>query len=252
LWHFSRLEDCIKPTALVCTMLLVFAGAALAAPAQPVLKLSVPFEGPMALAVLDARPDVVSGERKETFVGFTRSLYGIPYPAHTQSKKPFAQDLSNLVNRALKLGKTPAESIVVSPFGGRQAALDALRKSGAERLLLVEIRDWWSDTLIHTDLHYDLLLTVFNAEGQELGSTTVVGHDELGKRQRPERRDITIATNNILETLFAAETVIASFSPEAAPAAKAAGCTVEQVLKMKEAGLTQEQIEAACGPVAGR
>jgi hypothetical protein len=247
-----RLEDFMKSIALVWTMLFAFAGAAMAAPPPPLLKLTVPFEGPMALAVLDARPDVVNGERKETFIGLSRSLYGIPYPAHTPSKKPFAQELSNLVNRGLKLGKTPAEAVVVSPFGGRQAAVDALRKSGAERLLLVEIRDWWSDTLIHTDLHYDLVLTVFNAEGQELGSTTVMGHDELGKRQRPERRDVATATNNILETLFTAEAVTASFSSDAAPAAKAAGCTVEQILKMKEAGLAQEQIEAACGSASGR
>lgn len=242
----------MKPIALVWTLLFALTGAAMAAPPPPLLKLTVPFEGPMALAVLDSRPDVVSGERRESFIGLSRSLYGIPYPAHTQSKKPFAQDLSNLLARALKLGKTPAEAIAVSPFGGRQAAVDALQKTGAERLLLVEIRDWWSDTLIHTDLHYDLALTVLNAQGQELGSSSVLGHDELGKRQRPERRDLTIATNNILETLFAAEAVIASFSPDAAPAAKAAGCTVEQILKMKEAGLTQEQIQAACGSVASQ
>lgn len=242
----------MKSIALAGMMLLGFAAAVLAAPPPPILKLTVPFEGSMAMAVLDARPDVVNGERKETFVGFSRSLYGIPYPAHTQSKKPFAQDLSNLVNRALKLGKTPAEAVVVSPFTGRQAAVEALRKTGAERLILVEIRDWWSDTLVHTDLHYDLALTIMNAQGQELGSTSAVGHDELGKRKRPERRDVTAATNNILETLFMAETVVASFSPEAAPATKSAGCTVEQILKMKEAGLTQEQIEAACGSVQGR
>lgn len=242
----------MKSIALVGMMLLGSAAAVLAAPPPPILKLTVPFEGPMAMAVLDARPDVVNGERKETFVGFSRSLYGIPYPAHTQSKKPFAQDLSNLVNRALKLGKTPAEVVVVSPFTGRQTAVEALRKSGAERLILLEIRDWWSDTLVHTDLHYDVALTILNAEGQELGSTSAVGHDELGKRKRPERRDVTTATNNILETLFTAETVVASFSPDAAPATKSAGCTVEQILKMKEAGLTQEQIEAACGSVTGR
>lgn len=242
----------MKSIALVWTMLLGFAGAAIAAPPPPILKLTVPFEGPMALAVLDARPDVINGERKETFIGLSRSLYGIPYPAHTQSKKPFAQDLSNLVTRALRLGKTPAEAVIVSPFSGRQAAVEALRKNGAERLILLEIRDWWSDTLVHTDLHYDLALTVFNAQGQEIGSTSVMGHDELGKRQRPERRDVMASTNNILETLFAADAVIASFSPDAAPATKAAGCTVEQILKMKEAGLAQEQIEAACGSVSGR
>jgi hypothetical protein len=199
------------------------------------------------MAILDARPDILNGERKETFVGFTRSLYGIPYPGHTQSKKPFAQDLANLVTRALKLGGTPVQSIIASPFQGREGAVKALQASGADRLILIEIRDWWSDTLVRTDLHYDLALTVLNQQGQELGLSSVVGHDELGKRQRAERRDIPTATNDILSTLFAAEAVIAGSSSNAAPVAKAAACTVEQILKMKEAGLSQEQIEAACG-----
>jgi hypothetical protein len=203
------------------------------------------------MAVLDVRPDVVNGERKETFVGFTRSLYGIPYPAHTPSKKPLAQDLANLVTRALKLGGTTVQSITASPFQGREGAVKALQASGAERLILIEIRDWWSDTLVHTDLHYDLALTVLNQQGQELGSTSVGGHDELGKRQRAERRDVPTATNDILSTLFTAEAVVAGFSSDAAPVAKAAGCTVEQILKMKEAGLSQEQIEAACGSGSG-
>lgn len=237
----------MKPITLVWTMLLFVAGAAAAAPPPPDLTLSVPFKGAMALAVLDARPDIVSGERKETYIGFTRSLYGVPFPYHTRSKKPFAQDLSDLVSRALQQGKTPAEAIVASPFKGRQAAIDALRKSGAERLILLEIRDWWSDTLIRTDLHYDLLLTVLDTQGQELGSNVAIGHEELGRGQQ---RVIAAATNRILETLFAGEAVIASFAPEAAPVTKEKTCTVEQILKMKDAGLSQEQIEAACGTVS--
>lgn len=231
-------------------MLLVSVGATMAAPPAPDPKLSVPFAGSIALAVLDARPDVVSGDRKETYIGFTRTFYGVPVSYHTRSKKPFAQDLSALVSRALTQGGTRAEAITVSPYRGRQAAIDALRKSGAERLILLEIRDWWSETLIRTDLHYDLLLTVFNAQGQELGSNVSIGHDELGPGQQ---RVIAAATNRILETLFAGETVIASFAPDAAPpVADEMACTVEQVLKMKEAGLSQAQIEAACSSVSSR
>ena len=238
----------MKRIALLWTTVFVFTGIATAASPPPTpVKVSLPFQGSVALGVLDARPDVVSGERKETFIGLSRSLYGIPYPAHTQSKKPFAQDFANLVVRGLKLGGVTAQSVTTSPFAGRQGAIQALQKTGAERLILVEIRDWWSDTLIHTDLHYDLSLIVLNSQGQELGSSSITGHDELGKRQRPERRDVTTATNDIITTLFAADAVLAAFSPDASPVTKAAGCTVEQILKMKEAGLSQAQIEAACG-----
>jgi len=242
----------MKPNALIWTMLLVLARVAVATPPRPDLKLSVPFKGPTALAVLDARPDVVNGRRKETFIGFTRTFYGLPLPYHTRSKKPFAQDLSALVSQALTLGETPAKAIVVSPPAGRQAAIDALRKSGAERLILLEIRDWWSDTMLRTDLHYDLLLTVLDAQGRELGSSSAKGDDGLGGHGTNQQRTIDAATRRILESLFTDQAVSAAFGADAAPAAKAARCTVEQVLKMKEAGLAQDQIEAACGGVSGK
>jgi hypothetical protein len=241
----------MKRIALLWIALSAVAGLGAAAPPPAILKISLPTPGTTALAVLDARPDVVNGERKETFIGFTRSLYGIPYPAHTASRKPLAQDLSDLVTRALKLGGTPVQAITASPSKGREGAIKSLQSRGADRLVLIEIRDWWSDTLIHTDLHYDLALTVLNAQGQELGSSTTTGHDELGRRQRPERRDVPTATNDIFTTLLTADKVTASFSPDAAPPAKAAACTVDQILKMKEAGLTEDQIKAACGTVGG-
>jgi hypothetical protein len=238
----------MKRITLVWIAISAFAGFAAAAPPPAILKLSLPSKSPTALAVLDERPDVVKGERKETFVGLSRSLYGIPYPAYTQSKRPLAQDFSDLVTRGLKLGGTPVQSIQVTPFKGRAGAIKSLQASGAERLILIEMHDWWSDSLIHTDLHYDLALTVLDVQGQELGSSTLTGHDELGKHNRPERRDVPTATNDIFATLFATDAVVASFSSDAKPVVKTVvGCTVEQILKMKDAGLVEEQIKAACG-----
>ncbi len=241
----------MKRILFALILLMLPLGSILAATPPPILRLSLPFHGPAALAVLDARSDVLSGDRKETFVGLSRSLYGIPYPAYTKSKQPLVHDLSDLVSRAFKLGGTPVKVVSPTPFKHREGALKELQATGAERLILIEVRDWWTDTLIHTDLHYDLLLTVFNAQGQELGSSVLAGHDELGKRQRPERRDEMTAVNDIFTTLFTDSTVVAAFSPDAQPAAKKASCTVDQIVKMKEAGLSKEQIEAACGGGGG-
>lgn len=230
----------------VITLVTSIASAAPAPP--PPLRITIPTQGSLAIAVLDSRPDVVSGDRKETFIGLTRSLYGIPYAVQTASKKPFAAELANLAARGLKSGGTPPQVVTVSPYSGRQRAIDTLKATSSERLVLIEIRDWWSDTLIHTDLNYDLSLTVLNGEGEELGTTSLVGHDSIGKRERPERRDIPTATNDILLALFGAKPVADAFVATATPmASPSQGCTVEQILKMKDAGLTQEQIEAACG-----
>ncbi len=228
------------------------ASVVLAAPPATVpLRITVPTQNSLAIAALDSRPDVISGERQETFIGLSRSLYGIPYPVHTPSKKPFATELGTLAARGLKLGGTPPQVVTVSPYYGRPRAIESLKATSADRLLLIEIRDWWSDTLVHTDLNYDVSLTVLNAQGQELGSTSLIGHDSVSKRGRPERRDIPTATNDILVSLFGAKPIIDAFASTATPMAPPVPtCTVEQILKMKEAGLTQEQIEAACGTSA--
>lgn len=235
--------------SLICVAALSLARVTHSAePPQPPLPPSTPSESAFALAVLDSRPDVVSGERQETFVGLSRSLYGIPYPEHTPSKKPLAQVFAAMIARALQDGGIPTDVVTVSPYRGTAGALDSLKATGASRLLLLEVRDWWSDKLIRTELHHDLKLTVFDNQGRELGTSTSVGHDELGKRQRPERRDVGSATNDILSTLVVAPPVLAAFSSTADPVASPSRtCTVEQVLKMNDAGLTQAQIEAACG-----
>src|SRR5436309_1845103 len=95
-------------------------------PALP-LRITVPAQGPLAITVLDSRPDVVSGDRKETFIGLSRSLYGIPYPVHTRSKKPFATELADLAAGALKSGGAPPQVVTVSPYQGRQHAIEALK-----------------------------------------------------------------------------------------------------------------------------
>jgi hypothetical protein len=156
----------MKRILFALILLILPLDSILAATPPPILRLSLPFQSPGALAVLDARPDVLSGDRKETFVGLSRSLYGIPYPAYTKSKQPLVQDLSNVVSRALKLGGTPVKVVSPSPFKHREGALKDLQATGAERLILIEVRDWWTDTLIHTDLHYDLLLTVSTPRGR--------------------------------------------------------------------------------------
>jgi hypothetical protein len=55
------------------------------------------------------------------------------------------------------------------------------------------------------------------------------------------------AVNDSFTTLITDKTVTTAFSPDAQPTAKQASCTVDQIVKMKEAGLSKEQIEAAYG-----
>lgn len=201
--------------------------------------------GALAVAVWDQREDVVSGDDKETIVGHQRSLYGIPYAVQNASGRPFAHDFAELIARALRENQREVKVVHVSPFKRESAVIDALVASEAERLLLFKVVEWDADTYSETTLHYDIELSVLDRRGERLTSSSVKGEDELKARGRAERRDVAVATADIIQTLLTEKPVIAALSNEAETASKT--CTVDQILKMRESGLSQSQIEAACG-----
>jgi hypothetical protein len=202
----------------------------------------------LRVGVLDSRPEVVSGKHNEHYVGATRSGFGIPFPTSTTSGKPLAEDFATVIADSFRRQGVKVTILPLSPFKPREESLRALHGTDEARRLLVEIKEWASDTYMHTSLHYDVVATVFGNQGQPLGGKEIQGEDELGRKSRPERRDLPSAYRDILQTLLTSAEVKAAFAsdPNLVPTSKV-GCTVEQILKMKESGLTEEQIKAACG-----
>ncbi len=212
--------------------------------APPSFALDYTGAGEVSVAVHDQRPDVLSGDRKETLIGHQRSLFGIPYPVNSTSGKPFAADLAGLIARGLSARGTRATVVTASPFKSEDVAIDQLEATGSNRLLLFQVMEWNQDTYSQTTLHYDIRLAVFDKQGILLGQAALAGGDELNAAQRPERRNIAAATADILQGLLAAKPVVAALQPDAAPTRS---CSVDQILTMQESGLTRQQIEAACG-----
>jgi hypothetical protein len=204
-------------------------------------------QGSVAVGVKDSRPEVVGGDRKETFVGLQRSLYGIPFAVQTQSHKPFAQDLTDMIVSSLRSKSVQAQGVALSAFKPTEEAITTLRAAGAARLLLFELTEWYGDTYSNTTLHYNLTLTVLDDQGRALGKSSASGEDDIGGKKRPERKTLQAATVDIIQGLLSAREVVAALSSDARPQAGAQRCTVDQVLKMRESGLAEEQIKAACG-----
>jgi hypothetical protein len=169
-------------------------------------------QGPAAVGVKDSRPEVVSGRRKDTFVGLRRSLYGIPFAVQTQSGRPFAQDLTDMIVDGLRSKGVQAQGVILSPSGSRDETVAALQASGAPRLLLFELIEWYGDTYLETTLHYDLTLTVLDAQGRELGRSSAIGKDDIGGKQRPERKTVQAATVDIFQELLSDRDVVAALS----------------------------------------
>ncbi len=208
--------------------------------------LHVPGEGEIAIAVRDQREDVLSGHRKESLYGHQRSLYGIPYPVNTASGHPFASDLANQVASALRAGGATVKVVPASAFKPEDRTIDALVATGASRLLLFTIKEWDADRYSTITLHYDISLDVFGHDGHKITESAVKGEDDLKPAGRPERRSLPAATADLLNTLLSDKQVAAALKGELHPAE--AHCTTDQIIKMRDSGLSDQQIEAACGP----
>jgi len=154
--------------------------------------------GKVAFTVWDQRPEVLSGARKEEFTGLNRSLSGIPYGKQTGTKRPLAAVLGGTVEQALRKDGVLFVRIEVPPFARQAEVVEALKTTGADRLLLYEIRDWESDTLVRTELRYNVLFKVLNGQGVELAQASSSGEDLIGPQQRPERQYMHKATTDIL------------------------------------------------------
>jgi hypothetical protein len=205
-------------------------------------------EATVALGVWDTRKDEVSGRRKPSWLGLERSLYGIPHGVTTATGKPFADDLTNYLVRSLARTGIEAEAVNIPVGTDREDTVKQLTATGCTRLLLFRLDEWYADTYVQTTLHYDVTLEVLDAAGATVSEISVSGEDDLGRRERPGRQSVTEATADILRTLLTRESslqALASTHEVAEEAAKR--CTVDQILSMRESGLTEEQIKAACG-----
>ena len=124
------------------------------------------------MATVDERPEVLNQQKSPTFVGIMRGRVGIPLNRLTHDGRPLADDFSStLVNSLAGSGFQAAAQTTPPAHDGRDA-LKQLGQSGASRLVLLEVRQWQSETYTNSTLTYDVTLHVYDADGKELAALT--------------------------------------------------------------------------------
>ena len=145
----------------------------------PIAMGGVSSSGTVALGVQDQRSYVLSGNKSERFVGLQRGGFGNPFDVTTTSA-PLADEYRDAIARAMKARGIAVTPVTIpmrdTPSAARQKVLDAK----ARRAALVTMREWKSDTMMNTDLHYDVTLTVYDERGNQLAASTIKGSDNLG------------------------------------------------------------------------
>ena len=212
-------------------------------------------KGTMVLfGVRDERTDVVAGAEPPTWVGEQRDGWGIPHSVVTTDGRPFAAIVQEAVQRDLE--RTGLTVVVAPEVPATAAGIgELLRSRGATRALAVSMHDFNVNTYSNMDVEWDLAARVFDAAGNVAASDRSSGKETLESAVRGSIRaakmqtppffyrlihELVIANPRIWPALAGAATVTGGGEP-------APKCTVEQILKMKEAGLSDEQVRAACG-----
>jgi hypothetical protein len=135
----------------------------------------------VSVGVLDERPYILSGENDPKYVGTMRGGYGNPFDLWTQSDLSLADEMAATVAETLR-GKG-FKVLIVKAAAGKDGSglLPEMKSSGAERLVLMEVKDWWSNYYPKsfgaekTELIMDVELKVMDRNQRVLGSSRLKG-----------------------------------------------------------------------------
>lgn len=176
----------------------------------PISLQGISSSGAVSVAVQDQRPYVISGNKSEHFVGLMRGGFGNPFDVNTSTGHPLAEDIGAALVRALKERGIDARAVAIQANDSMSAVKQRLGAARAHRAILLTLREWKTDTMMATDLHYDATLAVFDESGARLASSSIKGLDNLGSLGLSPDEGISRATARKLGQLFDDEKVAAA------------------------------------------
>ena len=169
--------------ALLALVLIVTSGCAIGRKVDYGSAMTLPVKegsGQLAVGVVDHRPYVVAGDKAPTFVGLQRSGVGIPYDVNTQSGRPLAADFSGAMSKALTDKGYSVTEVELAPSATVDEAKSKLAAVKAGRRILLEVREWKTDTYAEAGLFYGLYLDVLDQHSAVIGHAETAGRNNLG------------------------------------------------------------------------
>jgi len=99
----------------------------------------------VAVGVLDERPYILSGENDPRYVGTMRGGYGNPFDLWTESDMQLADEMAATVANSLRDNGFRVLAVKAAVGKDVSKILPAIESAGAERLVVMVVKDWWSN-----------------------------------------------------------------------------------------------------------
>ena len=139
---------------------------------QPASMPNVGNNNSVVVAADDTREYVVSGDEPRSFVGELRNGYGMPFNVTTEGEEAFSSVMAESVRRELAAAGFNAVK------GDNPKDLPgAMRSAGAQRGLLINIKEFKADTMNRSTVYYDLDASVVDQSGSVVAANSIKGED---------------------------------------------------------------------------
>lgn len=161
--------------------------------------LSARSDTPVEVNVVDERPYVLSGSKNPTYVGTLRALYYNPFNINTLTGNPLSFDLKEAVRSSLE------KSSIKAP-----AAYSTTNADPGQKLLMLKLREWKSDSYMRTRFDYDITASVLDEHGKELATKSAKSSGAI--------KNFLTAGSEALSAVLNSDEIVAALSSEPKPA----------------------------------
>ena len=127
----------------------------------------------VAVAVVDQRTYVTSGEKTPDFVGLYRGGFNNPFDVVTESGEPLSDDLAFSIASALGANNIDTKILKTTPTSKRADAKAALPLMENARTLIVYLLEYKSDQGYYTHVLYNVEAEVVDKDGTVLGTNKI-------------------------------------------------------------------------------
>ena len=121
-----------------------------------------------------------------------------------------ATDMRDAIVKSMQNKGLTVTPIAISPRDSASQAKSALMSTNAKKLVLVTINEWKSDTMMGTELIYDVTLAVLDGKGDRLAVNRVNGKDNLGNLGLTPHAGVSAAFARKFDAIFDDDKIVAA------------------------------------------
>lgn len=196
----------MKNLLVFCSAIFLISCATLNEPASVKPEISNTLNSPLAIAVIDHRPYVLSGDKEATFEGLLRALVGIPYSKPTGNN----QTLSNYIGTILNTGIAATHSdvtLVSTLHTDSNSELEKLLLESANNYLYLELVELKYDFHgFSARVFYDVNVTYFEGSTGNKIAKNFNGDEAISKvsagGENAIRNNVQQAYKTIIESML--------------------------------------------------